>query len=375
MARHTSPVGIVDTSTRLRAFESVPIGLVVWCLEDPTDVRSFRLMDFNQAAERELGASIGDRAGKTIGVVAPMLLKNGVAELLRRVALSGKRETIGELSYGDEGIPESIFWVECFPLPANCVGVAIENVTERRKAEQAAARDLQLLHHITVALNASTDPLDAAQFCLAEVCRQINWPVGRLFLVDEECTTKFLPNSVWHFSDEVRFQGFREVTEMYERDLENKFVLEYRVRQGRRAGLTRSVGFSVVEGDWLRAVLEFSSESTTPLDNSSMSLIADIGVQLGRVFERERAARAFASLNERLLRQEQERREANRKLHLCTGKYLPPLRASLATLRARKRGGSGTGARELANSVRLVQRYLAEMSAISSPPVEFRQKA
>ena len=136
--------------------------------------------------------------------------------------------------------------------------------------------------------------------------------MGRLFLTDEHSATRFVPNPIWYFSDAHRFEGFRQATEMFEQDLTNKFVLDYRMRQGTKAGLTRSVGFSVLEGNILRAVLEFSSDTAAPLDETLVSAIGDIGVQLGRVFEREGAARVI----QRMHRQDEERLSATKRLRL-----------------------------------------------------------
>jgi hypothetical protein len=375
MVHEDSRVGVFGDKARLRAFESLPIGVLVWRLEDPNDARSLRLVDCNAAAEREWGEFNGERVGKTIGTIAPGLLENGIAERYRQVVLRGKPETIGELRHEEANIPDRTFWIESFPLPARCVGVAIENITQRRRSEAGRTRDLEMLHRVTVGLNGSSSSLEAAQLCLDEVCENTHWPVGRLFLIDEKCATRFQPNSIWHFSDSARFTRFRQATEMYERDLKNKFVLEYRMRQGKKAGLTRSVGFSVLEGNWLRAVLEFSSEIDPDCDPASLNMMADVALQLGRVFERERAAFAFAELSERLRSQDRERLDEKRKLQACDGKYLSPLKNSLTTLRARKRRRSPTSTRALADSVRLVRRCLAEIRQISGTPVEIRRKA
>ncbi len=104
--------------------------------------------------------------------------------------------------------------------------------------------------------------LDAAQFCVDEICTR-DWLAGRplLSIRHQANASRFLPNPVWHFSDARRFRAFRRATELYERDLTNKLALEYRVFQGQKAGLARSIGFSVVENNCLRGVLEFSSEN------------------------------------------------------------------------------------------------------------------
>lgn len=226
---------------------------------------------------------------------------------------------------------------------------------------------MRLLHKIIMAINGSITAAGAAEVCLREVCQQIGWPVGRLFITDEHSATRFVPNPIWYFSDAHRFEGFRQATEMFERDLTNKFVLEHRLQQGKNAGLTRSVGFSVLEGNRLRAVLEFSSETATQLDGTLVSAICDIGVQLGRVFEREGAARKI----ERMQRQDEQHRGATKKLRACTVWYGPPLQASLERLRNQKLTGGRASARQMASSLKLMQRCLNEMRQIGTAPIEF----
>jgi hypothetical protein len=104
-----------------------------------------------------------------------------------------------------------------------------------------------------------------------------------------------------------------------------------------------------------------------PLDEAVISAIGDIGVQLGRVFEREGAALVI----QRLHWQDEEHRSAARKLRACTGRYGPSLKASLERLGNRKPTSGRDSARQVASSIKLMQRCLAEMRDIGSPPVEF----
>jgi hypothetical protein len=193
--------------------------------------------------------------------------------------------------------------------------------------------------------------------------------VGQLYLIDENSKTRCHPEPYWHFSDPCRFQAFRVATEKYEQDMSNKFLLECRVRQGKRAGLTQSLGFAVLEGGELRAVLEFSSEAAVPLEETLMSVISDIGVQLGRVFDRQSAA----VVTRRMQRQDEDRRTAMKKLRACTGRYAPSLQASLASLHSAGCGPGRMSVRRMASSIKLMQRCLAEMREIGMPPIEFHR--
>jgi hypothetical protein len=74
---------------------------------------------------------------------------------------------------------------------------------------------------------------------------------------------------------------------------------------------------------------------------------------------------------ERLHWQDEERRSAAKKLRACTGRYGPSLKASLERLDNRKLTGGRDSARQVASSIKLMRRCLAEMRDIGSPPVEF----
>jgi hypothetical protein len=360
----------VDLQASLLAFKSLPVGVAVLELPDPKDVRSLRLIGVNQAVERELRAPIGLAVGKTLVETFPKFLESPAAEHYRRVALSGKPETFGEFTYEDPRIPEGVFWVDCFPLPGRCVGVAVENITERKRMNQSQIRALQLLHRITLFLNDAPTVLEAAQFCVDEICTQIGWPVGRFFLADEISPTRFLPNPVWHFSDTSRFRAFRRATETYESDLTNKLALEYRTLQGQKAGLTKSVGFSVAENDFLRGVLEFSSEGFEPLDEHTFRAISNVGYQLGQVFARERLALEY-SRAQRLMRSREAHHDAVSKI-LFSGPGSMSGVVELLESKKRTHRAIDRSSRELLESTRQMRHHLDELKRIIASPVEFR---
>lgn len=356
----------VDLATSLRALRELPIGVMVWQLGDAKDVRSLRLVAANPASERELGVSLSFALERRIADCFPKLLDTPVPERCLQVILSGKPDTFGEFGYHDVRVPEGVFWVECFPLPDHCVGLALANITQRKRETQAQSRALQLLHRVTLFLNDAPTVLDAAKFCVDEICTRIGWPVGRFFLSDEASPSRFIANPVWYFSDAPRFKAFRMATELYERDLSNKLALEYRTIQGKKAGLRKSVGFSVVEIDHLRGVLEFSSEGSESLDEHVFRAISNVGFQLGQVFARERLAREFA-LVQGLIHAHHAHHDAIAKTHLIgDGSLL----TSAAAIETQSRLGvavvnSSKGVLEAAREVR---QRLAELKRLIAKP-------
>jgi hypothetical protein len=357
----------VDLDTSLRAFHSLPTGVAVWQLRDARDVRSFRFVGVNPAGERELRAPLAFAVGKSITECFPKLLDTPVPERYRSVVLSGKPDTFGELVYRDARIPEGVFWVDCFPLPERCVGVAVENITERKRMTRAQGNALQLLHRVTVFLNDAPTALEAAQFCIDEVCAQIGWPVGRFFLSDETCASRYLPNPVWHLSDPHRFAAFRKATELYELNVTNPLTLEYRTIQGQKAGLTKSVGFKVVENDFLRGVLEFSSESCAPLDEHIFRAISNIGFQLGQVFARERLREQYGRLQELISSRDADQSAISRVLF--SGRA--SLSAEISSLETHRRSRKSVAAssREVVESMRQMRKHLDELRRLVAKPI------
>jgi PAS domain S-box-containing protein len=130
---------LADERARLyeAVFNGAQIGLNVWKLEDPDDLGSFRFVISNPAAGRITGVPRDDVLGKTIAETHPAVLQTEVPRVLAEVIRSGKVRDLGEVRYGDERIRPSVFLTKAFPLPDDCVAVAFEDVTERKRAEEA----------------------------------------------------------------------------------------------------------------------------------------------------------------------------------------------------------------------------------------------
>jgi PAS domain S-box-containing protein len=114
----------------------LPLGIVVLQLENPQDVKTFRIIEINPAATVLTGATPEDLNGRTLAEF-PKLLKTRFPHLCLEALQSREPRNLGDISYADERIREGIYSVQVFPLPGNFMGVAFENVTERRRAERA----------------------------------------------------------------------------------------------------------------------------------------------------------------------------------------------------------------------------------------------
>ncbi len=113
----------------------LPVGIVLLLLEDPLDVKTFRIVDANPAAAKMTGSTTQILRGRTLADF-PKLLETPIPGQWLSALRSGAARNLGEISYGDERIRQGIYSVRVFPLSNNFLGVAFEDVTERKLAER-----------------------------------------------------------------------------------------------------------------------------------------------------------------------------------------------------------------------------------------------
>jgi PAS domain S-box-containing protein len=116
-------------------FRGLPLGVIILHLENPQDVKTFRIIDLNPAAALMTGATLEDLRGRKLAEF-PKLLKTPFPVRCLDALRAGEPRNLGEISYGDERIREGIYSVNVFPLPGDFMGVAFENTAERKRAEQ-----------------------------------------------------------------------------------------------------------------------------------------------------------------------------------------------------------------------------------------------
>ncbi len=131
--------------------KNIQIGLCVWQMDDRNDISSFHLVTTNPAASQMLGLDIQNYIGKPIEECFPNILnEEHIPELeaYAEVVKSKQVKDLGEFAYGDERVARSFFKVTAFPLPGNLVGVAFDNVTERKRMETALEKSERLYRNV-----------------------------------------------------------------------------------------------------------------------------------------------------------------------------------------------------------------------------------
>ncbi len=190
----------------------------------------------------------------------------------------------------------------------------------RTEAEQIAEQGLRqlyekqqemlLLEAIAVAANQAASLPDALQLAVDRVCQYTGWPVGHVYFCsgDPGQLEYLTPSTIWHLAHPQQFHPFRLMTEatrfppgkglpgrvaasgqpawIREIGADSNFP---RREAAMQVGLRAGFAFPVLAGSHVAAVLEFFSEAPSDPDEGLLRVMAHIGTQLGRVFERTRA--------------------------------------------------------------------------------------
>ena len=117
-------------------FAELNIGMLIYQVEDKGDESSLRLLYANKAASAYTGTDLSERVGKRILEAFPALEGSDVPTAFLEVAVGGRSRNLGSFEYsGDQTIERSHYSIKAFPMPSDCVGVAFENITVRKKVE------------------------------------------------------------------------------------------------------------------------------------------------------------------------------------------------------------------------------------------------
>lgn len=202
------------------------------------------------------------------------------------------------------------------------VAHVVEDTTEARaqqRMQEAQNGVLRLLQLIAVASNEASNFEDALRISLKAVCAFTGWPVGHAYLLDPGPPPVLRTTGVWHLDEPGRFDTFRKITEAARfprgAGLPGRVLASGRPewvmdigkerecpRRGLVEGLNVRTGFAfpVMVGAEVVAVLEFFSTQASPPDQPLLETMANVGTQLGRVIERQRAEEAVRASEKRL---------------------------------------------------------------------------
>ena len=185
------------------------------------------------------------------------------------------------------------------------------DITARKEAELALQKQtgfVELLQAAATAANEASTVEDAVRFCLDRVAHHTGWPLGHAYMVAGDGSGTLVPTGIWHCDAPERFARFRAATAATQLGAgagpAGRAVLsgapewipgdqaspdDPRWAAAAADGIRASFGFPVTVGREVVAALEFFACEATPPDPALLKVMTNIGAQLGRVIERQRA--------------------------------------------------------------------------------------
>ncbi|MDQ1507459.1 MAG: hypothetical protein QOD57_5186 [Actinomycetota bacterium] len=176
---------------------------------------------------------------------------------------------------------------------------------------------LHLLEAVAVAAYEAHTVDEALLRALDEVCAYTHWPVGHAYLPGSNGV--LAPTGLWHLADPDRYASFRRSTEQTCLEPGVGLLRGVRLSQepawtadvsadpnflraaaAREVGLRGAFGLPVIVNGEAVAVLEFFSPELLEPDESLLELGRHIGLQLGRVMERQRVEAMLRAGEERI---------------------------------------------------------------------------
>jgi PAS domain S-box-containing protein len=293
-------------------YAGAPIGLGFWD-------RELRYVRVNEALARINERSAEDHIGRTFQEVVPQLA-HIVEPMARRVLEQREPVVAVEVAAGTPNDPEAPrHWLASYyPVLAPSgeaigVGAVVEEVTDRRRAEQRSALQFAAAQTLAEADTVS----DAVPRILETICESLGWDVSCYWPIDSDDA-----RLTW-VRPGVQVDGFVAMTE---RSALLPTMIPGRVSQSRRAewlvqlpaegprasvgeaeGLVSGVAFPIVVGPTLVGVIEAFSLVRRPYDAQLLETLSALGGQLGQFIRRKRAEEDAAQL---LDRERQARAEA-----------------------------------------------------------------
>jgi PAS domain S-box-containing protein len=306
-----------------RIFETHPLPMWVF------DRASRRILAVNEAAVRHYEYTRDEFLAMTIRDLHAPEDPVGLDGIGRdgRVPSSGL-EAAGVRRHRKKGgtvIEVKVLWSSITFDDREAILILAEDITERQQSERGLRRHVelvQLLGEVAGAANQARSMDEALRFCLDRLCNAAGWPVGHALLLAPDDPEELISSRVWHIGDpefEATLSEFKKASERtrFARGsglpgrvlatgqpqwVEN-FRLEpglSRLDEGRAAGLGSAFGFPVWIGSEVVGVLEFFAREPIGRDDRILEIMTQVGPHIGRVIERERAARELGARETRL---------------------------------------------------------------------------
>ncbi len=289
-----------------------------------------RILLVNHRAEKLFGYQASELTGQPLETLLPPMMREtlqklnegfkGQAFLNLALQNSGRQLDLQALCKDGSFVPVEVN-LDLLKIEGRRLFMLLLHDTRPRKAREreldAQTELVRLLQEIAIAANEANSFQTASQLVLDRICRYLKWPIGHILLTYDDATIR--STRIWSGILPERFAEFRKRSEEYiftpgdglpgmvassAQPVWITGISEHpniaRPREANKAGLQTALGLPVMAGKKVVGVLEFFNEDRIPPDPNLLEVLPHIGVQLGRVIERQQAEEALRRSEARL---------------------------------------------------------------------------
>jgi NO-binding membrane sensor protein with MHYT domain/signal transduction histidine kinase len=197
-------------------------------------------------------------------------------------------------------------------------------ISELELAKHALHRKatfVELLQVVATTSNEATSVDAVLQFTIDQICERTGWPIGHVYRLSSRAGEGLVPSGLWHLDSTSEFEAFRQVTcstpLAMGAGLPGRVLLSGkpawipdisldanfpRTKAILDLGVKGTFAFPVFADGAVVAVLEFFSSRIEEPDSEFLTVMSNVGVQLGQVVERTRAQEVLARKADELAR-------------------------------------------------------------------------
>jgi len=193
-------------------------------------------------------------------------------------------------------------------------------------AQQVAERTalLELLQAITAAANEATSPEAVFQLALDQICVYTDWPVGHVYLAAPDGSGQWMSSTIWHLDTPERFAAFQQATQALHMprggtDIIGRVITSgqpewhsdvttdpvfHRSASAKESGLQSVFACPILVSREVVGVMEFYAPKMQQPHTMLLDIGVQIGIQIGRVIERQRSSAQYQLQQEALYQSE-----------------------------------------------------------------------
>lgn len=310
-AQDAAEAALKDSESRLRTVLDTTVDAIITVNGNGT------VESFNASAALMFGYSANEVTGKSVNTLVPEVFRDqsaeGIPQYLRTRG-QAVRDVEGRKKNGQR-FPIELA-ISRFEVDGQLryTGVA-RDISRRVQAE----KDTRLIYDTAFAAATTTSFNDGLQRCLELVCSYMGWPMGHAYAHSSPESEVLEPSHVWHVTDRRRFRAFRHASDtmaflpgeglpgrvwsqgrpVWIADVQADANFP-RNRVASNIGVHGGFAFPIIVGTETVAVLEFFTDERAEEDAHVLEIMAVVGSQFGRLFERERARQQLAEAYEEL---------------------------------------------------------------------------